>query len=225
MSAKIINRMPDIQKIEAWKKSLNGITDDITELVLNKYFYTELANNIQTNPKINTGNHFWNFLKENYIAAMVLGICRQVDTDERSESLLRLLNELFDDAETLTKAWYVSQYSSAPINLGAGDFERHFGSQNFVDPSIIYSDIGKLLFATKEIKKFRHKRIAHKNKNDKLKFSLTFDSLHETINVIEAIAVKYNLLLNQTGYPDNSLLPVIQYDWEDIFNHPWSSAE
>jgi len=220
-----ITKMSDSQRIEAWKKSLEGITSDVTQLVLNKYFYTELINRFQANPKVNTSNHFWDFLKENYIAAMVLGICRQIDADERSESLLRLLNELFDSAETLTKTWYVSQYSSAPINLGAGDFEGHFGDLDFVDPSIIYSDIGKLLFATKGIKKFRHKRIAHKDKNDKLKFSLTFDSLHEAINVIEAITVKYNLLLNQSGYPDNSLLPVIQYDWEDIFNHPWSSAK
>lgn len=219
------------KKICLWRKEIEKITRDISELLLNRYFYRELQNIVTSNATINKGNHFWDSLKNNYIDSVVLVIRRQMDTDKRSRSLMNLLNDIFDNPEILTKKWFASNYSNKILNLGNGDFESHFGGGTYIDPSIVYADIGEIKHKTKKVVLYVNQAVAHTDiifqKNHQIvvdrktgtKFKLSFNDLDSAIDSLEKKVIKYNLLLNQSGYA--GLLPIIQYDWEEIFLVPW----
>lgn len=168
-------------------------------------------------------NAFYDFIKTGYISHIVLGICRQIDRNEKALSLTNLLNRIFNNVEKVTKDWYAAQYNNSPIlteETGRVHFKESFGDLNFIDPAIVGADIGKLIFYTKEIKKYRDKRIAHVDKGvvtfDK---DFSFATLDKAIKIIEELGKKYYLLLYQAGY--GSLLPVDHTDYKDVFYEPW----
>ena len=210
-------------------QTIDDITINVTDIVENIYFYKELAKIIENNSAINVPNHFYDFIKLNFLSHSVVSIWRQIDKNGNSLSLINLLNEILKHPETITKEWFVSHYTKNKEGLieeleksrGQGEFEQEFGLLEYIDPQIIRSDIDLLLKNTEEIKKFRNKRIAHWDKDKNLVFDIDLKAIETIVNTIEQIVIKYNMLLRQAGYSDNTLLPVFQYDWKKIFKVAW----
>ncbi|XOB46628.1 MAG: hypothetical protein ACKKMV_00375 [Candidatus Nealsonbacteria bacterium] len=215
--------------IRRWKKLLEEIIKDITDLVEIRYVFNEIVSMRKNNEELKKGNIFWEIFRINYVSSVVLNICRQIDTDSNSLSLINLLNKILRNPKVITKKWFASQYQKNKkgnfkrmmFDKGKADFENNFGKRNFIRKSMLSSDISKIKHCTRIIKKFRNKKIAHKDKNLKLKFNINFNDLDKAINILEQITLKYNLLLDQSAYTDNTLLPTIQYDWKKIFKSPW----
>jgi len=213
--------------INALKEEFESIESEVIRMMGNKEVFQEIVEISKKNSQINKGNSLWDFLKESYVALMVTAVCRQIDTDERSSSLVNLLKTiLFNPTviQSLNKDWYSEQYHRDDDifpgfmeGIGKGDFEEHFGSKEYVDPAIVYMDLKKLEEDTKEIKKYRNKRIAHFDKNESL-FKANYDDLHKAVETVRSIASKYYLLLKQGG---NDLIPVDQTDWQEILTVPW----
>lgn len=213
----------DLKLIESLQKEIEEITGDISDLMWDRKMYTEFAEMINGNPKINKPNAFYDFIKTGYVSHIVLGICRQTDKDEKALSLMNLMSRIFNDAEKVTKEWFAVQYNKSPVlteETGRTHFKEHFGELDFIDPAIVHADIGKLIFYTKEIKKYRNKRIAHVDKGgvtfDK---DFSFATLDKAIEMIEELGTRYYLLLRQTDLI--GLLPVDQTDYKKVFCEPW----
>ncbi len=159
---------------------------------------------------------------------MVSGICRLIDKNKDSVSMINLLDKILHDPKHFTKNEFVKQYIKGKSGfekdtmeaVAMASFEKNFSKTGkYIDVSVVCADIGRVVSSTAEIKRFRNKRVAHKDKNDKLVFNLDFRDLDEAIDVIEKIVLKYNLLINQSGL--DNLLPTVQYDWKKIFRIPW----
>lgn len=213
--------------IKHLKDDFESIESEVIRMMGNREIFQEIIEISKRNSQINKGNSFWDFLKESYVALMVSAVCRQIDTDERSSSLVNLLRTiLFNPTviQSLNKNWYSEQYHRDDDilpgfmeGIGKGDFEEHFGSKEYVDPAIVYMDLKKLEEDTKEIKKYRNKRVAHFDKKESL-FKANYDDLHKAVETIRSIASKYYLLLKQGG---NNLIPTDQTDWQEILTVPW----
>src|SRR3989338_705493 len=213
--------------IKQLKDDFESIESEVIRMMGNKEIFKEIKEISKRNSQINKGNSLWDFLKESYVALMVSAVCRQIDTDERSSSLVNLLRTiLFNPTviQSLNKDWYSEQYHrdndifpGFMEGIGKGDFEEHFGSKEYVDPAIVYMDLKKLEEDTKEIKKYRNKRIAHFDKKESL-FKANYDDLHKAVETVRSIASKYYLLLKQGG---NDLIPSDQTDWQEILTIPW----
>ncbi|MCB9813202.1 MAG: hypothetical protein H6772_02215 [Pseudomonadales bacterium] len=208
-------------------KMFDPIESEVIRMMGNQSIFKEIITISQKNPKTSRGNSFWDFFKESYVSLMVSAVCRQIDSDTRSSSLINLLNKLIqaDVTMLLTKKWYSSRYHrdndimpGFMEGIGEDDFENNFGSKEFVDPDVIRKDITKLIRNTKEIKKYRNKRIAHRDSNDNLVFDVNFNDLDKAIETVRAITSKYYLLLKQGG---NDLIPIDQTDWQNMFTIPW----
>jgi len=211
--------------------SFDPIEAEVIRMMGNREIFQELIRISKNNSKINKGNSFWDFLKESYVSLMVSAVCRQADTDSRSSSLINLLNTLLKPqvSEVLTKHWYCKQYHrdndimpGFMEGIGKGDFEEHFGPGEHLDTSIVQDDLDELIEKTKEIKRYRNKRIAHRDRNNKLVFDINFNDLDEAIETVRKITSKYYLLLKQGG---NDLIPVDQTDWQEILTVPWISQK
>ena len=207
--------------------TFDPIESEVIRMMGNREIFQELIRISKNNSKINKDNSFWDFLKESYVALMVSAACRQTDTDSRSASLINLLNTLLKPqvSKALTKAWYCQQYHrdndimpGFMEGMGKDDFEEHFGSDEHIDTSIVQADLDELVEKTKKIKRYRNKRIAHGDRNNKLVFDVNFNDLDEAIETIRKITSKYYLLLKQSG---NDLVPVDQTDWQEMLTVPW----
>ena len=223
----IIKKANQCEIINQLIVAFNPIETEVIRMMGNRSIFQKVVEISKKNTQIDKGNSFWDFFKESYIALMVSAVCRQIDTDTRSSSLINLLNKIMEPsvAESLTKDWYCQQYHKDDDimpkfmeGIGKSDFEDHFGSKDFVDPDIVQADINKLAEKTKKIKKFRNKRIAHRDKRNNLIFDVNFNDLDKVVETIRKITSKYYLLLKQGG---NDLVPVDQTDWQDIFTVPW----
>jgi len=207
--------------------SFDPIESEVIRMMGNQEIFQELIRITKNNSKINKGNSFWDFLKESYVALMVSATCRQTDTDSKSASLINLLNTLMKPqvSKALTKDWYCQQYHrdndimpGFMEGMGKDDFEKHFGVGEHIDTSIVQADLEELVEKTKKIKRYRNKRIAHRNRNNKLVFDVNFNDLDEAIETIRKIASKHYLLLKQGG---NDLIPTDQTGWQQTFTIPW----
>jgi hypothetical protein len=207
-------------KIQQWKNEFNEITDDLIDIVENQFIFHRIGEIIQANPKINQDNFFWDHLRANYSAAMVVGIARQVDENRQVISFMRLLKDIERNATIITKKCFADQHEpNLPRQIGEAHFAESFGSGVALDPAIVKQDVADLASITAGIEKYRHTRIAHKAKDPSARTSLTFKDLDDAVDHLAKLITKYQLLLNQAGMPN--LMPAIQYDWEAILRTPW----
>lgn len=212
------------QLLNKWRSAIEDITSDVTDLIENRFVFNRVVEMVNSNKELQQDNLYWDYLKLNHGSAMVLGISRQVDPNKHTYGFIKLLEDISKNSSTLTVEWFISFYKNPTRELGKlmgeKDFRENFGAGKHVDKKIIDEDIGALKNATKVIQKFRHNRIAHKNKDKSLSFSLDFSEIGKALDILEKLVIKYHLLLNQAGFVDG-LLPVIQYEWEEIFCKPW----
>jgi hypothetical protein len=79
------------------------------------------------------------------------------------------------------------------------------------------ADIEQLEEATKSIKDFADKYVAHNELAPTVKVP-QFSELSRALKGIESLHNKYAGLL--TGF-STAMVPAIQYPWENIFRQPW----
>lgn len=204
-----------MNKIEDWQKQIETITGDVEDLLYSKYQAYELERIIRNNSfVIQHIGSFWEHYKLNYVYFVISKIWHQIDEDPRSLSLINLLKDLLSNHRVVTKNWWTSQGDM----LSNVTFENKFGEDNFLDASWVNNDIKKLQEATKPIKEIRHKRIAHKDSNEKFSYSIKGNAINDALSVIEELAIKYQLLLTQSGY---EFLTPVPDGWIEAFIVPW----
>ena len=211
----------DQNLLKNWKGILEGLTNDVIDMVESHFLFNRTMEVAVGNPELAEGELFWDNLKKNYASSMVLGITRQIDDKKEVESTTRFLMDLKKHHLQVTKEWYMSEYEKSPVlgrEYGKSEFEQNFGVGDRLDVNIVQADIDALRQATAKIEYFRNKRVAHKNKDKTLVFDVSFDDLSTALKELERIIKKYQILINQSGM---ELMPVIQYDWEKVYRIPW----
>ena len=202
-------------QIDNWQKEIETITADFEDLMYSKYQIEELEKIIRVNENVKrTIGSFWEHYKLNYTYFAVSKIFHQIDEDGDSSSLINLLNKLLCNYKAVTETWWIGD----GMALSTDTFREQFGINGYLDPELISRDINSLLDITRDIRSFRHKRIAHKSKNETFDYQISNTKLNEAIAVIERLVIKYQLLLTQSGY--ETLTPVPD-DWTEAFTTPW----
>jgi hypothetical protein len=208
-------------KIEQWQREIEIITNDVTDIIESQYILNYIKKIVTNNKNLNSSNIFWDHILASFGAFLVLGISRQVDNKKEVISLFRLLKDIENNASIIKRDWFSKQYEqhNLPKSIGEQHFSENFGSKPELDIYIVKNDIQTLTESTSKIKKFRHTKIAHKNADKNLVVDLNFSEIENALSIIEKIVIKYQLLLNQSGFRE--LMPTITYDWEKIFRKPW----
>jgi len=205
----------DTKQIENWQNEIEIITSDFEDLMYSKCQIEELEKIIRANEKVKkTVSSFWEHYKLNYTYFAISKIFHQIDEHGDSSSLINLLNKLLCNYKTINEIWWVGD----GMALSTETFREEFGANGYLDPESVSRDINSLLNITKDIKSFRHKRIAHKSKNETFDYKISNKKINEAIAVIEKLIIKYQLLLTQSGY--ESLTPVPD-DWSEALTFAW----
>ena len=195
-------------KFTKWIKWVDVIHKDTESILLNKDIHSRYLEIVKANIDIQSPSDFHEWSIRNYGSYVVMAIRRQLDSDNDVISLKRLLTELKDSPQLLTKKWFRSLYSSSDNNLpipiesfADGDFESHAGSMEHFDPAIAEADLLKLETLGKTITHYANKQIAHRTK---VKTSVTFSEINAFLEEFENILKKYILLFTASGYKLNS---------------------
>ena len=204
-----------------WIQWLDVIYKEITGLSVNRHIFWEVQEIIKKNKKIQTPSSFYEFLGSAYASLAVMGIRRQIKIDKQSISFARLLDQIAKTPSVISRRRFVALYGTDPrmIEMGERDFKKFSNtSGQHIDPTIVTADLERLRTKASKCEKFADMRVAHFDKRA-LKNPPTFKDLDDCIDYLEELLKKYTLIFRATCL--TSVLPTWQYEWKDIFLHPW----
>ncbi len=204
-----------------WIRWLEIIHKEVTSLSVNRHIFWEVQEIIKKNKKIQKPSSFYEFLGSAYASLAVMGIRRQVKIDKQSISFARLLDQISNTPTAISRQRFVALYgaNSMMTEIGERDFKKFSDkSGRHVDPNIAVADLKLLQKKALKCEKFADMRVAHFDKRA-LKNPPTFNDLDECIDYLEELLKKYTLIFRAVCL--DSVLPTWQYDWKEIFLHPW----
>ncbi|MES2012944.1 MAG: hypothetical protein V4445_04270 [Pseudomonadota bacterium] len=210
-------------KLTKWKNWLEIIKADIQDLVIAKREFHEVQRIINANPKIQKSNSFCGYLAGSYVSHTVIGLRRQIKSSDQSISFARLMQEMIDSPETVSRKDYIELYkNTSEETLANQDFNLFCDAGSpFIKASLICDDLSRLRTASKSCEDYADKRVAHRDKHDPKNLP-TFNDLDNCIDVLDTLYVKYHLLF----YAKNmeTLLPTRQFDSDAIFREAWITS-
>jgi hypothetical protein len=92
---------------------------------------------------------------------------------------------------------------------------------SYLDPTGVKKDLEDLKAKAQTITKFANKRFAHFDKEGP-KSIPTYQDVDDCLEFLEQLLKKYWKLIH--GAQCESVLPVWQYDWKEIFREPWINS-
>lgn len=213
--------MSNDKKIQKWKNQLQVIREEVSNLVWSVDIYSETRQIVTDNPKISTGNRFYEWIMRNYVHATLMGIRRQVDTDRETICLESLLYDMKKYCHLLNRERHIALYDPEMRSLGDRTFDNLAGKTKDIFPvEMLEQDLRKLEQIRSLHKKYIDKRICHHDKVKEIEEIGTFQDLDDAVLILEKIVRSYYLLilaqdLNMRTNPD--------CDWKMIFKQTWIS--
>jgi len=208
-------------KLSKWLKWLDVIHKDVRNLKVAQRNFWEIQNLIEANKNLHIENDFFRYIAESYVSHAVMSIRRQIKvSDENSISFAKLLQEIIDNPDVLSRNYYVSLYKGSYLeDLADSDFNKFSEPRlECVKASLICTDLQQLKVNATGCEHLADRRIAHIDSRS-LKKSVTFNELDKAIDTMDELFVKYYLLFHAKKM--DTVLPVRQYDWQKIFTIPW----
>ena len=208
------------QRYNKWKKWLKIIEKEITDLHRYQHIFDETNKIVNNNASIQKPSSFYEFLSKAYVALIVMGIRRQIKIDNQSISFARLLKEIIETPEIITRKRFIEMYKNTVAKRHAdSDFDQFAGKGgSHVDPDIIEKDLRGLLTNGNKFEDYADKKLAHRDKQEPNSIP-TYGETEEFINDLGNLLKRYVLLFRAEGLI--AVLPVYQYDWKIIFKEPW----
>lgn len=207
-------------RFNKWNKWLDVIDDEVTIPAINRHIFWEVQNIIRNNEAIQKPSSFYTFLGSSYVALAVMAVRRQLKIDNSSISFARLLQEIIDTPDVISRERFVNLYNGSVVKDWADrDFDRFSGEgKNHVDINMVREELEKLKVLGKGCEDFADKRIAHYDSRAP-RVLPTFNELDACIDHLEELLKKYRLLFRAEAVI--SVLPTWQYNWKKIFELPW----
>lgn len=207
------------KKLDKWKRWLDRIEEEITELFVIREIFYEVQRMVEENPRIQKPSSFYSFLAKGYTAAAAMGVRRQLKCDGTSISFLRLMNEIIENPTLLSREHFVGLGEAENAELLNRVFDRHADkSGKYVDVHRMKSDRDGLKQKGKKCETFADRYIAHLDKRG-MPGIPSFAELDTCIDFLGELLKRYVLLLRADTLL--SVLPTYQYDWKAIFREPW----
>jgi hypothetical protein len=196
--------------------------DDIQTVYFHRSMYDGLQKIVDNYEQRDKECLFFAFLQNVFIDSLVMGVRRQIKRDQDSISLVRLLCELIETPEIVTRESYYalwrridpdkSSYMARDFSIFAESDAKH------IDSSRIKKDLFELQNACNSAVHLADRRVAHKDIRG-LDKDVTFEELLASLEVAGKIAKKYYLLFTAQDmelYPIPHILPWPR-PWIDLY--------
>ena len=206
-------------RFKQWKKRFKVIKHSIFDLAFKRFVYKEVTKLIQDNPRVQVASAFYDWMHQVYIVDMSIHIRRLVDRDRRAVSLYKLVQDIEDHPEVITRRRFTIGYKEFLKPFGHRDYDRlSKPGGNVLNKKLITKHRVALVKSQKRLRIYTNKHVAHLDKAGMRKFP-SYAELDACIDTIQDIAKQCTLLLEQSSL--TTALPKIQYDWKAPFRVAW----
>ncbi len=197
---------------------LEKIKEEVRALTVNEYIFWEIQKIIRRNKQLKVPSAFYGWMGRMYVAGMSVGIRRQLDSDTRSESLLRFLKCLKGNPSLISRKHYRSLYPQEQKAYADPDYDRVVGKRR-KQPLVSQIDrqIETLRRRSAGIVRYVNRKIAHMDATPPSSVP-KFGDVGKTVRYLEKLIQQYVQLFRAT-HLDMSVN--IVYDWLAIFRIPW----
>ena len=208
-------------KLAKWLKWFAVVHDEIQQLLIAKDIFWSVQDLVKANPQIQKPSAFYKYLGDTYISHVLIGIRRQVKVDPNAISFVRLLTEINESPEKFTRKYFTSLYSGSLVeNRADKEFDEFCQAKgtDYISPDMVQNDITVIRTTAARCEDFADRRIAHRDTRDPRSLP-TFNEVDDVVNVLDRIYVKYHLIFHAGAM--SSLMPIYQYDWQEVFDERW----
>jgi hypothetical protein len=205
---------------EKWKAWIERIYDETVTIFANRSFYRGLADMTQANDSIPPSS-FFDALGVWYATTQLMAVRRQADKSADAVSLARLLTNLADNPEAMTRERFLSLWGEDEHwrRRANEQYDRYAGEgADTISAERYRADLERFEEAARPIKDHVDRLVAHNDQRE-LTRPTTWEELNAAIDLLEEMLNKYMVLLTATGVP--SADPVHQRDWKAAFRVAW----
>lgn len=207
-------------RVAKWRRWLCRIEKELIVLAQSRAIYSEVVEMVGSNPAINRGNRFYDWISGNFVEAFLMGVRRQLDRDKNSVSLMKLLQDIRQQSCLLNQEFHSTLYQPEMTHLAQATFEKAIGTPaTHLPMAMVVEDIDALEEISALHKTYIDRHVAHSDRRQTGVAMATYGDLYGAGETMEKLFSKYYLLLCGADY--RSLLPVVEYDWKAIFRVPW----
>ena len=205
-----------------WGKWLKIIGRDLGNLLISKDIFDEIRRLAGFNKQIMSPSLFYNWLVNNYIHSITIGIRRLNDCNEKSISLYRLIEDISENRGAITRYYYVSRYCKWMREKGIAD--SHFDkfsnkNDNLIGVHKLEGDKIRLKKDADCIRVFVNKWVAHCDIRRKRFRVPTYKDVDNTLINIDKLFCKYHMLLTRAGM--NTCKPSLLLGWKEPLRCAW----
>lgn len=200
------------------------MSTDLSHLLGKREIFWELQEIAKENQRILEHGSFFNWMCTNYIAAVTMGVRGFRDQSNNVRSLWRLLYEILENPGVINRRSHRALYRGTPngpdFDMANSTFDSVAGKgRNVLAQRDVRTDLRDLEDTSDRVRKFANKRIAHRTTAGQLRRPPNFNELDQSMDTIDRIFCKYNLLLTASGM--SSAFATRQYDWMEVLHEPW----
>lgn len=202
-----------------WRRWFDDIKNQIFSIHHRRHVYREVMAMVDANPALQVPSAFYTWMRTVYVYDTTIAVRRLVDQDRRTVSFVRLMQEIADHPEVITRKSFVARYRAWLRDAGHRDFERFASpAAKTIHRRVIRRHQRRLLAAAERLKRFVDKHVAHNDRRP-MRLLPTYAELDGCIDLLGRLAKDYSLLLEQSALVE--VVPVIQDDWKAPFRVPW----
>lgn len=204
---------------EKWTTWIERIYNETVTLFAYRSFYRGLAEITQANDEI-PASSFFDALGAWYATTQVMAVRRQTDTGRDAVSLARLLTNMADNPQVMTRERFLSLWGEEEHwrRRANEQYDRYAAGADPIPAENYRADFDRFQEATRPVKDYVDRLVAHNDQRE-LSRPPTWNELNAAIDLLEEMLNKYMVLLTATGIP--SADPVHQADWKDAFRVAW----
>lgn len=208
------------QKLKKWIRWLDSIKMDIQKLIDYRHIFWEVQKIIRENNVDREPSSFFSYIGDTYVAYSIMAIRRQIKIDSDSISLSRLLTEVIEYPQLISRDFYKTLYEGSNVEDLADEEFNRFCDKNgeFISKRMVENDYSNLKSIVRTCEDFADKRIAHTDIRQ-INQLPKFEDLDKSVNELDQLYVKYHLIFHAESM--QSLMPTYQYTWTKIFEYAW----
>lgn len=220
----------------------HGAANDVFTMHHHRAIWRRVNDLVQANEAVaDSTSAFWSLWRQTYSNTQAIAVRRQADTDDQLGSIARVIQEMTETPEAMTREFWLSQWRQDEDDpywqqVAAKQWDDYFGGGDHLDPAIPAADIEELQAGSARVKEYVDLHVAHMDARTIPRRTgppraerpvapptrasdLRLDEIHDGIDLVGRMFVKYAGLLTAATWTE--LTPIIQDDWEGIFEVPW----
>lgn len=206
------------QPIDRWKEWLRVIKDEILRMDVRRKIWQRYIEILNSNETLREAGLFHQWLTENYAAAQVLAVRRQVDRRRGVVSMRRLLEAIASQSAAISRERFVRISFGGNEKLAARWVEDLFEASS-LRAQVVHDDVLRLDAVSDDVRAYGNARLAHWSQQP-WSASVTYGQLHMAIDTLGSLLGRYSGLLFGPVQSSDVMLPP---GWERVFRMPWDS--